>query len=117
MQQRRDEILAKKAKLAELKRQRELRKQDSANRQSLSGSPLSEVRLPCLPTPRAVTLTPHRSSRPHRAAAKTSTSGPTMSITSSTACWARAGPPPRSLARPPAQDVRPALRPLSVPDS
>jgi dynein intermediate chain len=47
MQQRRDEILAKKAKLAELKRQRELRKQESANRQSLSGSPLGEVRLLC----------------------------------------------------------------------
>lgn len=36
MQQRRDEILAKKAKLAELKRQRELRaSQASAGRQSL----------------------------------------------------------------------------------
>jgi hypothetical protein len=45
MQQRRDEILAKKAKLAELKRQRELRKEQSANRQSLNGSPLAEVRL------------------------------------------------------------------------
>jgi dynein intermediate chain len=44
MQQRRDEILAKKAKLAELKRQRELRKQETASRQSLSGSPLAEVR-------------------------------------------------------------------------
>ncbi|TVY78350.1 Cytoplasmic dynein 1 intermediate chain [Lachnellula suecica] len=39
MQQRRDEILAKKAKLAELKRQRELRARDvSASRQSI-GSP------------------------------------------------------------------------------
>lgn len=39
MQQRRDEILAKKAKLAELKRQRELRaKESSASRQSLSGA-------------------------------------------------------------------------------
>lgn len=37
MQQRRDEILAKKAKLAELKRQRELRaKESSASRHSLS---------------------------------------------------------------------------------
>ena len=44
MQQRREEILAKKAKLAELKRQRELRKQESASRQSLTGSPLGEVR-------------------------------------------------------------------------
>lgn len=46
MQQRRDEILAKKAKLAELKRQRELRKQESASRQSLSGSPLGEILSP-----------------------------------------------------------------------
>ncbi|RQM04939.1 hypothetical protein DH86_00004294 [Scytalidium sp. 3C] len=38
-QQRRDEILAKKAKLAELKRQRELRsKEISANRQSIGSS-------------------------------------------------------------------------------
>jgi dynein intermediate chain len=44
--QRRDEILAKKAKLAELKRQRELRKQDTATRQSMSGSPSNEVRKP-----------------------------------------------------------------------
>jgi dynein intermediate chain len=42
MQQRRDEILAKKAKLAELKRQRELRaSQATSSRQSM-GSP-SEV--------------------------------------------------------------------------
>lgn len=39
MQQRRDEILAKKAKLAELKRQRELRTREiSTGRQSISGS-------------------------------------------------------------------------------
>ncbi|KAH8593683.1 WD40-repeat-containing domain protein [Bisporella sp. PMI_857] len=39
MQQRRDEILAKKAKLAELKRQRELRTREvSASRQSIGGS-------------------------------------------------------------------------------
>jgi dynein intermediate chain len=45
MQQRRDEILQKKAKLAELKRQREIRKQETANRQSLGGSSsLGEVR-------------------------------------------------------------------------
>ncbi|KAL5116266.1 hypothetical protein ACEQ8H_005824 [Pleosporales sp. CAS-2024a] len=49
MQQRRDEILAKKAKLAELKRQRELRKQEASSRQSLSGSPLGEI---LSPTPR-----------------------------------------------------------------
>lgn len=43
MQQRRDEILAKKAKLAELKRQRELRTREiSSSRQSIGGS--SEVR-------------------------------------------------------------------------
>lgn len=48
MQQRRDEILAKKAKLAELKRQRELRaSQTSAGRQSM-GSP-GEVRLQASP--------------------------------------------------------------------
>lgn len=45
MQQRRDEILAKKAKLAELKRQRELRaSQANAGRQSI-GSP-GDVCLP-----------------------------------------------------------------------
>lgn len=44
MQQRRDEILAKKAKLAELKRQRELRAREvSASRQSVgSGSDVIE---------------------------------------------------------------------------
>lgn len=44
MEQRRQEILAKKAKLAELKRQRELRRQESSSRQSLNASPLGEVR-------------------------------------------------------------------------
>ncbi|KAF2874764.1 cytoplasmic dynein 1 intermediate chain 2 [Massariosphaeria phaeospora] len=39
MQQRRDEILAKKAKLEELKRQRQLRKEGLANRQSIGGTP------------------------------------------------------------------------------
>jgi dynein intermediate chain len=44
-EQRRQEILAKKAKLAELKRQRELRKeQASSSRQSSTASPLGEVR-------------------------------------------------------------------------
>jgi dynein intermediate chain len=39
MQQRRDEILVKKAKLAELKRQRELRSREvSASRQSIGGA-------------------------------------------------------------------------------
>jgi dynein intermediate chain len=39
VQQRRDEILAKKAKLAELKRQRELRTREvSASRQSIGSS-------------------------------------------------------------------------------
>ncbi|KAL2016957.1 hypothetical protein VTK56DRAFT_2833 [Thermocarpiscus australiensis] len=40
MQQRRDEILAKKAKLAELKRQRELRASQATARQSISASEL-----------------------------------------------------------------------------
>jgi dynein intermediate chain len=45
MQQRREEILAKRAKLAELKRQRELRaSQTTAGRQSI-GVP-SDVRFP-----------------------------------------------------------------------
>jgi dynein intermediate chain len=39
MEQRRNEILAKKAKLAELKRQRELRREAGASRQSMTGSP------------------------------------------------------------------------------
>ena len=43
MQQRREEILAKKAKLAELKKQRELRKEQNAARQSM-GSPSTEAR-------------------------------------------------------------------------
>ena len=47
MQQRRDEILAKKAKLAELKRQRELRaSQASAGRQSFGGGDVGEPLLP-----------------------------------------------------------------------
>ncbi|CBX95715.1 similar to cytoplasmic dynein 1 intermediate chain 2 [Plenodomus lingam JN3] len=45
VQQRRDEILAKKAKLAELKRQRELRRQEQANRQSYNGSPSGEANI------------------------------------------------------------------------
>lgn len=46
MQQRKDEILAKKAKLAELKRQRELRARDvSSSRQSV-GSPSEVVTCP-----------------------------------------------------------------------
>lgn len=40
MQQRREEILAKKAKLAELKRQRELRNQASASRQTIGATDL-----------------------------------------------------------------------------
>lgn len=40
MQQRREEIIAKTAKLAELKRQRELRaNQSNAGRQSVGGAP------------------------------------------------------------------------------
>lgn len=49
MQQRRDEILAKKAKLAELKRQRELRAtQNGPGRPSFSGS---DVRNQPVPSP------------------------------------------------------------------
>ena len=47
--QRKDEILAKKAKLAELRRQREEREQrqkDSGKRESIAGEP-SEVPCPC----------------------------------------------------------------------
>lgn len=48
MQQRRDEILAKKAKLAELKRQRELRaNQANAGRVSIGG-PIDVYLTPCL---------------------------------------------------------------------
>lgn len=47
MQQRRDEILAKKAKLAELKRQRELRASQSAAGRQSTGGP-SDVSRPCL---------------------------------------------------------------------
>jgi len=38
MQSRRDEILAKKAKLAELKKQREIRAGQASSRQSISGT-------------------------------------------------------------------------------
>lgn len=49
MQQRRDEILAKKAKLEELKRQRALRAREvSATRQSVGSS--TDVRDPPIPT-------------------------------------------------------------------
>lgn len=43
MQQRREEILAKKAKLAELKRQRELRASQSAGRGSITPSEVRPV--------------------------------------------------------------------------
>ncbi|CAG8949235.1 hypothetical protein HYFRA_00004860 [Hymenoscyphus fraxineus] len=72
MQQRRDEILAKKAKLAELKRQRELRNNSTASRPSIGG-PSEARRLFILsPTPARgniddfvnKVLGDHRSSRP-----------------------------------------------------
>lgn len=44
MQQRREEILAKKAKLEELKRQRLLRKEQNQARQSIGSPSPSEVR-------------------------------------------------------------------------
>lgn len=43
VQARKDEILAKKARLAELKRQRELRQKEFSNRQSIGGADSSEV--------------------------------------------------------------------------
>jgi dynein intermediate chain len=53
MQQRRDEILAKKAKLAELKRQRDLRSREiSASRQSIGSA--SDVSMNCPTTYLAV---------------------------------------------------------------
>jgi dynein intermediate chain len=45
MQQRKDEILAKKAKLAELKKQRELRQKEFTSRTSLGDA--SEVNAAC----------------------------------------------------------------------
>ena len=102
MQQRRDEILAKKAKLAELKRQRELRKQESASRQSLSGSPLGEVRQHLNRCQMATNGRP-RYYRQHHGEAKTSIEGPT-SPTSSTASLEKAGRALRNLAHRQAQD-------------
>jgi DNA-binding helix-hairpin-helix protein with protein kinase domain len=104
MQQRRDEILAKKAKLAELKRQRELRKQETASRQSLSGSPLAEVR----PASHAIqTSTDYsRYFHLHHDEAKTPTDGLLTSIFSSTVSLERADPLRHNLAHQPAQDDR-----------
>jgi len=82
MQQRREEILQKKAKLAELKRQRELRKTEASNRQSLNGSPLNDVRLPPFAA-RKQALTPPRYSHQHHAGATTTSTA--TSTTSSTA--------------------------------
>lgn len=78
-EQRRQEILAKKAKLAELKRQRELRREQAgSSRQSTTASPLGEV---CTPTLCLLddnnTDKPRRCCRQHHDAAKTSTAGPT----------------------------------------
>jgi hypothetical protein len=101
MQQRRDEILAKKAKLAELKRQRELRKQETASRQSLSGSPLAEVR----PASRSMQTSTHysRYSHLHQDEAKTPRDGPLTSTFSSTVFLERADPLRHNLAHQPAQ--------------
>lgn len=64
IQQRKDEILAKKAKLAELKRQRELRAREfSATRQSLGGEG-SDVRTPYYPDSRVHKLTCPVADRP-----------------------------------------------------
>jgi hypothetical protein len=102
MQQRRDEILAKKAKLAELKRQRELRKQETASRQSLSGSPLAEVRTASHSTQTSTDYS--RYSHLHHEEAKTRTDAPLTSIFSSIAFLEKADPLRHSLAHPPAQD-------------
>jgi hypothetical protein len=84
MEQRRQEILAKKAKLAELKRQRELRRQESSSRQSLNPSPFGDVRYAtcagCV-QPNADKLL--RSWHQHQGEAKTS-NGQQMSTSSST---------------------------------
>jgi hypothetical protein len=105
MQQRRDEILAKKAKLAELKRQRELRKAESASRQSMTGSPLGEVSclLKCVSP---VTDWHIRSFHQHQDAAKTSTAGP-MSPTLSIASLGTVGLALHSLALQQALDEQP----------
>ncbi|KAK1911899.1 hypothetical protein P3342_010983 [Pyrenophora teres f. teres] len=88
MQQRREEILAKKAKLAELKRQRELRRAESASRQSMTGSPLGEVGTRTLVVTKQATNPHVRSFHQHPDAAKISTAGP-MSPTSSIAFWGK----------------------------
>lgn len=102
MQQRRDEILAKKAKLAELKRQRELRKQDTASRQSLSGSPLAEVRPASQSTQTSTDQL--RYSRQHRDEVTTRINDPPTSISSSIAFLGRADQLRHNLAHQPAQD-------------
>ena len=97
-EQRRQEILAKKAKLAELKRQRELRKeQASSSRQSSTASPLGEVRWPahCLPC-NNTDMSP-RYSRQHHDEAKTSIAGP-MSTASSITSLETADRGPRNRA-------------------
>lgn len=73
--QRRQEIEAKKAKLAELKRQRELRREQQAtsSRQSNTASPLGEVRRPVLCLPAHNTDTLRRCCRPHHDGARIST--------------------------------------------
>lgn len=76
-EQRRQEILAKKAKLAELKRQRELRREQGSSRQSMTASPLGEVgqSTHCLHT--ANTDMPRRYCHQHHDAARTSIAEPT----------------------------------------
>lgn len=114
MQQRRDEILAKKAKLAELKRQRELRKAETASRQSLTGSPLGEVGNTVLHyPPRSADKHAIRSSHQHQGEAKTLTGEPT-STPSLIVFWGRAGRGRRALGRPPAQDEQRGRRQWSA---
>jgi hypothetical protein len=57
LQSRKDEILAKKAKLAELKKQRELRQKEfTSNRQSLDVSEVNTMRLTDHPASFSYTL-------------------------------------------------------------
>jgi hypothetical protein len=84
LEQRRAEILAKKAKLAELKKQRELRREQGLGRQSMTASPLGEVRQPvhCLHT-NNTDLSP-RYCHQHRDEVKTSIAEPTSTTSLTT---------------------------------
>lgn len=89
MQQRRDEILAKRAKLAELKRQRELRSQTTAGRASI-GTPSDLIS----PTPGRADS---RREIEHLLASLTSDSRPGSTTTGGAASPARRGSRPNSV--------------------